>query len=148
MASIKIQHGHKNLLLAANVARETGAEFEEDGQWITITDSPRLTIPRYCFDQAFDPDYKRRNDSQLESAWRSLLLNKVGHLEYFDDHEITITDEPPKEERKRPGFLLRFPDPETKERTEEWAARTGYTLTDFLLDAAERYIQFWEEQAM
>lgn len=149
MASVTIQHGHKNLLFAANVARETGAEFEENGQWITISDSPRLTIPRYCFDEAFDADRRQsmRGNDQLESAWRSVLLNKKGHLEYFGDDEITITDDPPKEERKRPGFLLRFPNQEAKERVEEWAVRSGYTLTDFLLDAADRYCQFWQEQA-
>jgi len=149
MASVTIQHGHKNLIFAANVANQTGAEFEEDGQWITISDSPRLVIPRYCFDEAFDADRRRsmRGDDQLESAWRSVILNKRGYLEYFGDDEITITDELPKEERKRPGFLLRFPDQETKERVEEWAARSGYTLTDFLLEAAERYVRFWEEQA-
>jgi len=149
MASITIQHGHKNLIFAANVANQTGAEFEEDGQWITISDSPRLVIPRYCFDEAFDPDRRRsrQGDDQLESGWRSVLLNKRGHLEYFGDDEISITDGPPKEERKRPGFLLRFPNQEAKERTEQWAARSGYTMTEFLLEAAERFCQFWEEQA-
>lgn len=150
MASVTIQHGHKNLIFAANVARETGAEFEEKGQWITISNSPRLVIPRYCFDEAFDADRRRtmRGDEQLESAWRSVLLNKQGHLEYFGDDEISITDEPPREERRRPSFLLRFPDAEAKERVKEWAARSGYTLTDFLLEAAERYCRFWEEQAI
>jgi len=46
-----------------------------------------------------------------------------------------------------PNFFFRFPDQETKEHVEEWAARSGYTLTDFLLEAAERYVRFWEERA-
>jgi hypothetical protein len=148
MASITIQHGHKNLVFVANVANQTGAEFEEKGQWITLSDNPRLVIPRYCFDQAFDPEHKRRNDSQLESAWRSLLLNKQGYLEYFGDDEISITDEPPKEERKRPSFLLRFPDQETKSEAEEWAMRAGYdSLTEYVLEALERFNRSWEQKA-
>ena len=62
MASITIPHGHKNLLFAAMVANETEAEFEEDGRYITISDSPELVIPRYCFSQAFDPTGSKAQD--------------------------------------------------------------------------------------
>lgn len=149
MASITFQHSHKNLIFAAEVANQTGAEFEEKGQWITLSDSPRLIIPRYCFDEAFDADRRRARagDDQLESAWRSLLLNKQGHLEYFGDDEISITDAPPKEERKRPGFLLRFPNQETKADAEEWAARAGYdSLTEYILEALAQFNRSWEEK--
>jgi len=148
MASITIMHGQKNLIFAAKVANETEAEFEENGEWITISDSPELTIPRYCFDDAVDPDGQRRKrlDSQLESDWRSLLLNKQGHLKHFDDYEIVITDEKPKSER--PQFLLRFPDEDTKTRAEEWAERSGFpSLTDFILEAVSGFCDFWEKQA-
>jgi len=148
MASITIQAGQKNLIFAATVADETGAEFAEDGQWITITDTPTLTIPRYCFDQAFDPEGRRarQGDARLESAWRSLLLNKQGHLRSFSDSEIYITDDKPQE--KRPSFLLRFPDDGAKERAEEWAERAGFSsLTDFILNAVTRACEFWEGQA-
>ena len=150
MASIRIQHGHKNLIFAAEVANQTGAEFEEEGQWIRIFDSPRLVIPRYCFTEAFDPEGQRarQGDSRLESAWRSMLLNKQGYLEYFGDDEIVITDEPPKEERKRPGFLLRFPNPETKAEAEEWAMRAGYdSLTEYILEAISAFTRSWKEKA-
>ena len=148
MASIKIQAGQKNLAFAALVADEAGAEFAEEGQWITITDTPSLTIPRYCFDQAFDPEGQRaqQGDTRLESAWRSLLLNKQGYLRSFNDSEIYITDDKPQE--KRPSFLLRFPNDEMKERTEEWAERAGFSsLTDFILNAIARACEFWEGQA-
>jgi len=49
MASITIIQGAKNLVFAAQVANETGAEFEEtqgderiEGGWIKISDSPTL----------------------------------------------------------------------------------------------------------
>jgi len=148
MASITIMKGHKNLIFAAEVANQTDAEFEENGQWITISNSPELIIPRYCFDQAVDPTGQRRNrhDPQLESGWRSLLLNKRGHLQSFDDFEIIISDDKPKD--KRPQFLLRFPDAAAKERAEEWAERAGFgTLTDFILQATSDFCDFWEKQA-
>ena len=96
MASITIQHGHKNLIFAALVANDTGAKFREEGQWITIEDSPTLTIPHYTFSRAFDPDGQKaqRGDSHLENAWQSLLLNKGGNLKYFGDDEIVIEDAP------------------------------------------------------
>ena len=148
MASITIQTGQKNLIFAAIVADQTDAEFTEEGQWITITDIPSLTIPRYCFDQAFDPEGQRarQGDTRLESAWRSLLLNKQGYLRSFNDSEIYITDDKPQE--KRPSFLLRFPDDMAKERAEEWAERAGFpSLTDFILDAVARACDFYEGQA-
>lgn len=145
MASITIQHGHKNLVFAASVANETGAEFEEQGQWIVISDVPELTIPRYCFSQAFNPD-GQRDAARLESTWRSLLLNKRGYLVSFDDYEIIIADEKPKQ--GRPSFLLRFPDAAAKARAEEWARRAGFaSLTEFVLKAVERSCDFWEKQA-
>lgn len=146
MASITIVHGHKNLVFAAEVANQTGAEFEEKGeQWIIISDTPTLTIPRYCYDGAFDPDGRRARDPQLESAWRSLLLNKQGYLVYFDDDEIVVSDEKPKD--KRPQFLLRFSDEEMKRETEEWAAKLGYdSLTEYILEAIDRLNKDWEKQ--
>jgi hypothetical protein len=118
MASITIMKGHKNLIFAANVANETGAMFEENGDWITITDSPELTIPSYAFRQAFAPD-GRGNQAQLESVWRSLLLNKQGYLVNFDDW-----------------------------RAEQWSGRVGFeSLTAFILDAIKSRCDFWELQA-
>ena len=145
MASITIRAGHKNLLFAALVANETGAEFEETGTWITISDSPELVIPHYCFRQTFDLD-GRRDSAQLDSTWRSLLLNKQGYLVRFDDSEIVVADEKPRD--RRPSFLLRFPDRAAKAQAEEWAERAGFTsTTDFVLEAVERYCRFWEDRA-
>ena len=145
MASITIQAGHKNLLFAASVANETGAEFEEQGQWIAISDSPELVVPHYCFRQVFDPD-GRRNSTSLDSVWRSLLLNKRGFLVRFNDHEIIVADEKPRD--RRPSFLLRFPNQAAKARAEEWARRVGFaSTTDFVLEAVERFCRFWEKQA-
>lgn len=145
MASIKIQNGHKNLLFAAAVANSTGAEFREDGQWIIIEDSPELTIPHYDFIQAFDPD-GRRDAGQLESAWRSLILNKSGYLRVFDDSEIIVNDEQPKD--RRPQFLLRFPSVEAKAQAEGWADRAGFgTLTDYINAAIEAFGQYWSSLA-
>lgn len=149
MASITIQHGHKNLIFASLVATETGAQFEENGDWITISDNPELVIPEYCFRQAFDPDGRRsqRGDTQLDSAWRSLLLNKKGYLVTFTDFEIIVSDTKPHED-KRPQFLLRFPDDGAKTRAEEWSQRAGFdTLTAFILDAITTHCNFWEKQA-
>jgi len=140
MASITIMNGHKNLIFAASVANETGASFEEDGQWITITDAPELVIPEYCYRQAFDPDGRRaaQGDSRLASGWRSLLLNKRGHLRHFGDFEIVISDDKPQE--RRPAFLLRFPDAEEKARAEMWAERMGYpSLTAYILEAVAAF---------
>ena len=134
MASITIQHGAKNLVFAALVTNETGAEFEEQGQWIVISDSPTLEIPRYCFAQAFDPEGQRarQGDSRLDSAWRSLLLNKRGYLRYVDDNEIVIDDEKPQEQQGRPQFLLRFDSAESKEQAEFIAERVHMSLTEFV----------------
>ena len=148
MASITIMQGQKNLVFAALVANETGATLEEDGQWITISDAPELTIPRYCFSQAFDPDGRRseRGDIRLTIGWRSLLLNKQGHLAGFTDFEIVITDAPPGD--KRPAFCLRFPDAEEKATAEEWAERMGFdSLTQYILGAVTAYNQSWREHA-
>ena len=150
MATITIQHGHKNLIFAANVANETGATFEENGNWITISDTPELVIPEYCFRQAFDPDGRRgqRDDPQLASAWRSLLLNKQGYLVHFDDSEILISDTKPQEKDKRPQFLLRFPDQDARDRAEKWASRAGFdSLTAFINEAIAAYCNFWQEKA-
>lgn len=140
MASITIMVGHRNLIFAAKVKEETGAEFSEDGQWITITNAPTLEIPRYCFSQAFDSDGRRaqQGDGSLMSAWRSLLRNKRGHLVSFDDCEIVISDDPPAE--KRPATLLRWPDVDEKALAEEWAERMGYpSLTAYILEAIAAY---------
>ena len=145
MASITIQQSHKNLIFAALVTDQTGATFKEEGSWITIEDSPRLTIPHYCFSQAFDLEGQRSRvgDSRLESAWRSLLLNKRGHLIRFDDYEIVLADEKPDPA----AFLVRFPDSELKAAAELWAARGNFSLNSYILEAIERANRFWEEQA-
>jgi len=148
MASITIQKSHKNLLLAAALANDTGATFEEDGDWITISDNPDLVIPRHCFSEALDPDGQRRarGDPHLASAWRSLLLNRNGYLKYFGDVELILTDTKPSD--PRPQFLLRFPDAEAKARAEVWAERSGYdTLTAFILDAIIQYCSHFESHA-
>lgn len=147
MASITIQQGHKNLIFAHLIANEMGAEVKEEGQWITISSSPQLEISRYCFDQAVDPGGQRarQGDPRLESMWRSLLLNKRGHLIHFDDFEIVIADEKPDE---RPQFLLRFPDAATKAAAEEWATRAGFaSLTEYILEAVAAFNEFWSEKA-
>ena len=145
MASITIQQSHKNLIFAALVANETGATFKEEGSWITIEDSPCLEIPHYCFSQAFDPEDQRglRGDSRLGSAWRSLLLNKRGHLIRFDDYEIVIADEKPEQT----AALVRFPNPAVKSTAALWAERINMSLNSYILDAIERANRFWEEQA-
>jgi len=145
MASITIPAGHKNLLFAAEVANQTGAELEENGQWITISDSPTLTIPNYCFIEAFDPMGQRAHDGRLESAWRSLLLNKRGHLAYFGDDEIVITDDPPKE--KRPATLLRWSAQSEKDEAERWAGRLGMSLNEYILNAVAEWNFYYSEQA-
>ncbi len=91
MPSIKIMNSHKNLIFAAKVANSTGATFTEDGSWIVIEDSPTLEIPRYDFDEVFDPEGKA-NSLQIEAKWGSLILNKVGSLKHFDDQEIVLED--------------------------------------------------------
>jgi hypothetical protein len=146
MASITIMHSHRNLLFAAEVANATGATFEEDGQWITISDSPQLEIPRYAFDHVFDPEGARAHRGEnIERIWRSLLLNKRGHLVHFDEHEIVIADEKPA---KPAGFLLRFPSDEEKAQAEEWAERAGFdSLTAYILAAVEAFNRHWQEQA-
>jgi len=146
MASIKVQHSQRNLVFAAEVANDTGAEFTEDGGWITISDSPELTIPRYAFDHSFDPDGARAHRGEdLGRIWRSLLLNKQGHLVRFDDMEIVIADEKPAQ---RATFLLRFPSDAEKAATEEWAERAGFdSLTAYVLAALEAFNASWQEQA-
>jgi len=146
MASITIQHSHKNLIFASVVANDTGASFKEEGGWITIEDHPRLVIPHYLFTQAFDPEGRRQRQggSRLDSAWRSLLLNKRGKLLYFGDDEIVIVDEIPEVAK----FLLRFPDPEVKAEAEEWADRGAFpSLNAYILDAVARHNLLWEELA-
>ena len=143
MASITIQHSHRNLLFAAQVATETGASFEESGQWITISQSPILEIPRYIFNQNFDQP--NRDQPWLERVWRSLTLNKRGYLIGFSDTEIVISDDPPKSVKA--PFLLRFPDEEAKAEAEAWAKRLNQTLTDYLLDAVIAYNAHWQEQS-
>lgn len=143
MASITIQHGHKNLIFAAQVANETGATFEENGQWITISNSPDLEIPRYAFDEAFDPDRRRaaRADIQLESAWRALLVNKCGYLIHFDDYEIVIGDDKPGD---APSMLVRFHTAAEKERMDDVAKKVNLSLNEFALTAIEHYIDALE----
>jgi len=146
MASITIQHGQRNLILSALVANETGATFREEGSWITIEDSPRLTIPRYAFREALDPDGQRSSDGtdRLESAWRSLVLNKRGHLIRFDDLAIVIADEKPEPI----AVLVRFPDGEEKGKAELWAARGGFpSMNAYILEAVAAYNRHWAEEA-
>lgn len=139
MASIKIQNHHKNLLFAAALANSTGAEFEEQDTWIVISDSPELTIPHYEFSEIFGTRVS-------DNAWRSLLLNRTGYLKYFDDHEIVLCDDPPKQGQS--NFLLRFPTPAEKRDAEEWAERAGFeTLTDYILAAINDFNRSWSEQA-
>jgi len=145
MASITIQAGHKNLIFASEVANQTGATFEEDGQSITISDSPTLTIPRYCFDRAFDPDGQRARDGRLERAWISLLLNKNGYLEYRGDDEIVITDDPPKD--RRPATLLRWSTQREKDEAEKWAGRLGMSLNEYILNAVAEWNFYYSERA-
>jgi hypothetical protein len=148
MASITIMHSTKNLIFAAEVANQTGAEFEEEGQWIKIYNSPTLEIPEYCFREAFDPRGTRGDTSQLESVWRSLLLNKVGYLVYFGDDEIVLSDTNPKEKPKRPQFLLRFNAEDTKDNAELWAERAGYdSLTSYINAAVEAFNEKWKTQS-
>ena len=145
MASVTLMAGHRNLVFASLVANETGATFDEQGEWITITDTPDLTIPRYCFEQAFDLA-GTRDRGQLESAWRSVLLNKRGYLLRFDESEILISDDKPTD--KRPAFLLRFPDDQTKADAESWAERAGFSsLTEYILGAITAFNRGWEERS-
>lgn len=141
MASITIKNSHKNLLFAACVANQTGASFEESGEWLIISDQPTLTIPHYCTrDAGWDPAAPANN-----SAWRSLLLNKSGHLIHFDDSEIVISDEKPQE--KRPGYLLRFDSQAQKDLAEQWAGQLGYSdLREYILAAIEALNRSWEEK--
>lgn len=139
MASITIMAGHKNLIFAANVANDTGAEFEEGEQWITISDTPTLTIPSYCFRDATGRD---GNNPRYESAWRSLLLNKKGYLLYFGDDEIVISDDKPTE--KRPSYLLRFDSEAQKTLAEKYASEMGYgDLREYLVAAIESFNREW-----
>lgn len=145
MAKIRIHKSHKNLLLAAGVKEATGAEFSEseDGQWVTIEDSPKLVIPRYVFDDVLDPDRERaaRGDSGLDRAWRGLILNKVGHLRSFDGHKIVIADSI----GDQPQFQFRFMDEEQKVTAEHWAHRAGYTsLTAYVRAAINAFNEMWE----
>lgn len=139
MASIRILNGHKNLIFAAAVANSTGAQFEEKGEYIEISDSPELTIPHYEFTEVFGIRVS-------DSAWRSLLLNRTGYLKFFDDTEIVLCDDPPKQGQS--NFLLRFPTVAEKKSAEEWAERAGYeTLTDYILAAIDAFNRNWSEQA-
>ena len=51
-----------------------------------------------------------------------------------------INREKPK---RRPSFLLRFPDQESKAGAEKIASRLGYTLTDYIVAAIEHYNKSW-----
>jgi len=147
MASITIMANHRNLLFAAEIANDTGAEFSEEGQWITISDNPELSIPHYVFSGVFDPNGRRSDDPQLERAWRSLLLNKRGFLKYFGDDEIIISDEDPKE-KGRPQFLLRFRSEDERAEVEEWATRAGFeNLTAYILEAVNAFNDYWRKHS-
>jgi len=145
MASITIQHNHKNLLFASQVANATEAIFEENGQEIIISDSPTLAIPRYCFDSIFDPDGQRARDGRLERAWVGLLLNKCGYLEYRGDDEIRITDDPPKD--KKVATLLRWSAQREKDEAEEFAARLGMSLNEYIINAVAEWNRYYREQS-
>lgn len=47
---------------------------------------------------------------------------------------------------KRPTFLLRFPDKETKGTAESLAERLGYSLTEYVNQAIESFNKSWNEQ--
>jgi len=104
-----------------------------------------LTIPRYCFDHAFDPEGQRVRDGRLESAWRSLLLNKRGHLEYFGDDEIVIADDPPKD--KKVATLLRWTAQSEKDEAEAFAERLGMSLNEYIVNAVAEWNRYYREQS-
>ena len=141
MASIAILPGVKNLAFAAAVAEATGAEFRETGQSIIIEDIPTLTIPRYCFDNAFDPANKRQGQVDYEGSWRSLLLNKVGYLVHLNEMEIVISDEKPPSSGK---VLLILP-PDVKDQAEFLAAGLHQSLNSFIKDAVANWIAQYEQ---
>jgi len=145
MASITIMAGHKNLLFASEVANQTGATFEESGQQIIISDSPRLVIPRYCFNSAFDPEGQRVHDGRLERAWLSLILGKHGYLEYRGDDEIRITDDPPKD--KKVTTLLRWTAQSEKDEAKEFAGRLGMSLNEYIINAVAEWNRYYREQS-
>jgi len=145
MASITIMQGVKNLVFASEVANQTGATFEESGQQIIISDSPRLVIPRYCFNSAFDPEGQRVHDGRLERAWLSLILKKNGYLEYRGDDEIVITDDPPA--KKRPATLLRWSAQREKDEAEAFAERLGMSLNEYIVNAVAEWNRYYREQS-
>lgn len=142
MASITIRNSHKNLLLAAQIANDTGATFEETQLEITIKDSPELTVPRYCFDNNY---VGGRTSGDIDRQWRGLLLNRKGYLKFFGEDEFILTDDPPQ--KGQANLLLRFPSPAEKEEAESWAERLGYnSLTEYILAAISNFNQSWTEK--
>ena len=145
MAAITIRLNPRNRDLAARLA-QTGASVEEHEPWLTISQSPELVIPRDLFERALDAQAARPSDADVDRLWRALVLNKRGHLQEITDDQIRLTDARPKV--KRPQFLLRFPDHDSKDAAEAWAQRAGFpTLTEYILSAIEAYNDFWSRQA-
>lgn len=124
---------------AAQVERDTGARFKEDGDRIIIDDSPTLEIARYSFNKVFAPDYKDRKDGQLERAWASLILNKQGYLVHFGKDGIVLSDTEPTEDGNR-AYLLKFDSAEQKTLAEAKAARWWFgSLREFILASMDAY---------
>jgi hypothetical protein len=139
MASIILPRSAANLRFAAQVERDTGARFKEDGDCIIIDDSPILEIPRHSFNVVFAPDYKDRKSDQLDRAWASLILNKTGYLAHFGKDGIVLSDTEPTEDGK-PAYLLRFDSTEQKAIAEARAARYWFrSLKDFIMASMEAY---------
>lgn len=147
MASITIINNPKNLAFASRVANATGAMFREDGEWVVIESAPTLTLSREHFDAAINPDKRRRDYAQMDSAWRSLILNKQGYLQHIRDDEIVITDEAPTD-KPRPAISLRFDSKEQKAEAEGWSDRAGYdSLNAYILAAVEAFNRSWAKKA-
>jgi hypothetical protein len=139
MASITIPAGPKNLQFAAQVERDTGARFKEDGDCIIIDDSPTLEIARHSFNVVFAPDYRNRRDDQLDRAWASLILNKSGYLVHFGEDGIVLSDTEPTDDGPR-AYLLKFDSAEQKAIAEARAAAYWFrSLKDFIIASMEAY---------
>lgn len=147
MAAIVILNSHRNIVFAHLLANFVGAEVEEEVDRIVISKDGRLEIPRFIFDEVFDEEEDSRLErAWLERAWRSLILNRTGTVEYVGDDKIIISD---KAAEKSSNFLLRFPTPEAKEEAEEWAEQAGFpSLTAYVLAAIREYNRFWAKASV
>jgi hypothetical protein len=145
MATIRIQNEEYNHQFVVSLAADQGYTWSEENGWLVVHGNPSLRIPRQTFDAVFDPTGTRAGDPALRRQWRSLIINREGHLEYFGEDKIVIRDRPAE---TRPQFLIRFPDADTKAQAELWASRAGYeSLTDYILAAIEMYNELWAEHA-